>query len=91
MFHQWSLYLRMLVKGLQLKTTVLLVFFQWLVKSEKLVNNSIVDHLEKCGILLLHFNDEPRVQAREVGSEGPTVQVEMEILRRTRISQRRNR
>ena len=50
MFHQWSLYLRMLVKGLQLKTTVLLVFFQWLVKSEKLVNNSIVDHLEKCGI-----------------------------------------
>ena len=26
-FHQWSLYLRMLGKGLQLKTTALLVFF----------------------------------------------------------------
>ena len=34
-------------KGLQLKTTALLVFFLWLVKSEKPVNNSIVDHLEK--------------------------------------------
>ena len=29
-FHQWSLYLRMLGKGLQLKTTTLLVFFLWL-------------------------------------------------------------
>ena len=29
----WSLYLRMLGKGLQLKTTTLLVFFLWLVKS----------------------------------------------------------
>ena len=36
-------------KDLQLKTTTLLVFFLWLVKSEKLVNNRIVDHLEKCG------------------------------------------
>ena len=34
-FHCWSLYLRMLGKGLQLKTTTLLVFSQWLVKSLK--------------------------------------------------------
>ena len=34
-FHQWSQYLRMLGKGLQLKTTALLVFFLWLVKSLK--------------------------------------------------------
>ena len=45
----WSLYLRMLGKGLLLKTTALLVFFLCLVKSEKHVNNRIVDHLEKCG------------------------------------------
>ena len=31
-FHQWSLYLRMLGKALQLKTAALLVFFLWLVK-----------------------------------------------------------
>ena len=31
-FHQWSLYLRMLGKGVQLKTNILLVFFLWLVK-----------------------------------------------------------
>ena len=37
----------MLGKGLQLKTTALLVFFLWLVKS---LNNRIVDHLEKCGL-----------------------------------------
>ena len=30
-FHRWSLYLRMSGKGLQLKTTALLVFFLWLV------------------------------------------------------------
>ena len=36
-------------KGLQLKTTDLLAFFMWLVKSEKLLNNRIVDHLQKCG------------------------------------------
>ena len=30
--HQWSLYLRMLGKGLQLKTIAVLVFFLWLVK-----------------------------------------------------------
>ena len=35
--------LRMLGKGLQLKTTVLLVFFLWLVKSLKNVNDKIVD------------------------------------------------
>ena len=40
----------MLVEGLPLKTTALLVFCLWLVKSEKLVNNRIVDHLEKCGL-----------------------------------------
>ena len=39
----------MLRKGGQPKTTALLVFFLWLVKFEKLVNNKIVDHLEKCG------------------------------------------
>ena len=48
--HWWSLYLRMLGKGLLLKTTALLVFFLWLVKSLKLVNNRIVDDLEKCGL-----------------------------------------
>ena len=35
MFHLWSLYLRMLGKVLLLKTTALLVFFLWLVKSLK--------------------------------------------------------
>ena len=34
-FHQWSLYLTMLGKGVQLKATTLLVFFLWLVKSLK--------------------------------------------------------
>ena len=36
-------------KGLQVKTTALLVFFLWSVKKnlEKFVNNRIVDHLEK--------------------------------------------
>ena len=34
-FSQCSLYLRMLEKGQQLKTTVLLVFFLWLVKCSK--------------------------------------------------------
>ena len=40
----------MLGKGLQLKTTTLLVFFLWLVVFKKLLNNRIVDHLEKCGL-----------------------------------------
>ena len=35
-FYQWLLYLRMLGKGLQLKTTTLLVFFLWLLKSLKI-------------------------------------------------------
>ena len=34
-FHWWSLYLRMLEKGVQLKTTALLVFFVWLVNNRK--------------------------------------------------------
>ena len=33
--HRWSLYLRMLGKGLQLRTTAQLVLFLWLVKSLK--------------------------------------------------------
>ena len=37
-------------KRLQLKTTTLLVFFLSLVVFEKLVNNRIADHLEKCGL-----------------------------------------
>ena len=41
----------MLGKGLQLKTTTLLVFILWLAKSLKnFVNNMIVDHLEKCSL-----------------------------------------
>ena len=40
----------MLGKGLQLKTTTLLVFLLWLLVLEKLVNNSLVEHLEKCGL-----------------------------------------
>ena len=34
-FYWWSLYLRMLGKGLQPKTTTLSVFFLWLIKSLK--------------------------------------------------------
>ena len=40
----------MLGKGLQLKTTTLLVFFVVSKVFEKLVNNGIVDHLGKCGL-----------------------------------------
>ena len=40
----------MLGKGLQLKTIALLVFFLLLVVSEKLVNDRIIEHLEKCGL-----------------------------------------
>ena len=39
----------MLWKGLQLKGTVLLVFFLVSKAFEKLVNNRTVDYLEKCG------------------------------------------
>ena len=43
--------LRMLGKGLKLKTTALSVFFSVVSKVfEKLVNNRIVDHLEKFGL-----------------------------------------
>ena len=48
--HQSSLHKRMLGKGVQLKTTALLVFFLWLVKSEKLVNIELVEHLGKCAL-----------------------------------------
>ena len=34
-------------QGLVLKATALLVFFQWLVKSEKLENDRFVDHTER--------------------------------------------
>ena len=40
-----------LLEGLIIGPCTLLVFFLWSVKSEKLVNNRIVDHPEKCGIL----------------------------------------
>ena len=40
----------MLRKGLHLKTTTLLVFFLWLEVFQKLINNRIVDHLEKGGL-----------------------------------------
>ena len=49
-FLYWPLYLKMLGKGLQLKTTTLLVFFLVSKVFEKLLNNRIVDHLEKCGL-----------------------------------------
>ena len=50
--HLWFLYLRLLVRNLWLRTTVLLVFFLWLVKSfKKLVNNRLVNNLEKCALL----------------------------------------
>ena len=40
--------------GLQLKITALLVFFSVVSKVfEKLVNNSIVDHQENCGLFLI--------------------------------------
>ena len=38
---------RILGQGLVLKTTALLVFFLWLVKSEKLENGRLVDHIER--------------------------------------------
>ena len=48
-FLHWPPYLKMLGKGLQLKTTTLLVFFLVSKVFEKLLNR-IVDHLEKCGL-----------------------------------------
>ena len=50
-FHWWSLYLRMLRKGLQLKTTSPVSFLSVVSKVFKnLVNNRIIHHLEKCGL-----------------------------------------
>ena len=43
-FYQWSLYLRMLGKGVLLKTTAVLVFFPWLVK--------VLKNLEIIGLLI---------------------------------------
>ena len=41
----------MLGKGLNLKTTALLVFLLWSLKSlEKIDNNTVVHHLEKCDL-----------------------------------------
>ena len=49
-FHQWSLYLRMLGKGLLLKTTSLSLLSVVSKVFEKLENNRIVDQLEKCDL-----------------------------------------
>ena len=43
----------MLGKGLLLKTATLLVFFLWLVKFLKVVNNRFVNHLENCDLFLI--------------------------------------
>ena len=37
-------------RGAQLRTTALLVFFLWLIKSIKIVNNRLAGHLQKCGL-----------------------------------------
>ena len=49
-FRQWFLYLRMLGKGLLLKTTALSLLSVVNKVFEKLVNNRIVDQLEKCDL-----------------------------------------
>ena len=55
-FYRFYLYLRMLGKDQQLKATALLLsFFLWLVKSEELVNNRTVDHLEKCDLFYSQY------------------------------------
>ena len=49
--HWWSLYWRIFGRGLHLQTTSRLAFFLWLIKvCKKLVNNRIVDRLEKCDL-----------------------------------------
>ena len=49
--YQWFLYLRMLGKGLLQKNYRLVSLLSVVSKVfEKLVNNRIVDHLEKCGL-----------------------------------------
>ena len=40
-------------KGVQLKTTSLLIFFLWLVKSKNPVNNRLVDHGRNVGFILI--------------------------------------
>ena len=51
-FHWWSLYLKVLGKGLVVKTTTLLVFFLWLVKFLK--NFKIIVYLlDKLGLFLI--------------------------------------
>ena len=37
-------------RGVQLRTTALLVFFLWLIKSIKIVNNRLAGHLQKFGL-----------------------------------------
>ena len=50
----WTMYLRMLGRGIWLKATALLVFFLYLDKSlKKLLNNRLVDRLKKCGFFLI--------------------------------------
>ena len=44
------MYLRMLGKGLQQNYHPVSVLFMLSIVFEKLANNSIVDHLEKCGL-----------------------------------------
>ena len=49
----WSLYLRMLGRGLQQKTTAPLVLFLWLRNSEKIADNWLDDHIVKCDLFLI--------------------------------------
>ena len=48
--HRWSLYLRMLGKGLRLKTTATSLLSVVSKVFENFLNNRIVDQLEKCGL-----------------------------------------
>ena len=50
MSHRWSLHLRMLGKGLLLKTTALLVLILWLVKSLKNLIGLLMTWRKKCGL-----------------------------------------
>ena len=44
------LFSRLSERRVRLKTTILFVFFLWLVVFEKRLNNRLVYHLEKCGL-----------------------------------------